>query len=72
MSKDYVPYLEIKMSLDELRAVIKSLGIGLDQLAKKIQRMGDDPRANDIVDEFVLLSSAKSEMEETMVEAMRN
>lgn len=67
-----MPYLEVKLTLEELRAVVKSLSIGADQLAKKTYRMGDDPRASDIAKEYVLLANAKAEFEEVLIEAMKD
>ena len=40
------PTLEVTLTLSELRAVVKSLAIGVDQLAKKTQRLGDGRRAD--------------------------
>ena len=65
------PRVEVSITLDELRAMTKSLSIGADQLAKKIQRLGDDKRAEGIIDEYVLLMEAKFECEEVLKEAMR-
>lgn len=61
----------MSVTLDELRAMTKSLSIGADQLAKKIQRLGDDKRAEGIIEEYVLLMEAKFECEEVLKEAMR-
>jgi hypothetical protein len=68
---DNMPTVEISLTLDELRAVTKSLSIGADQLARKVQRMGENPRANDISSEYVLLMEAKHECESVLKEAMR-
>jgi hypothetical protein len=65
------PRVEVSITLDELRAMTKSLSIGADQLAKKIQRLGDDKRAEGIIEEYVLLMEAKFECEEVLKEAMR-
>ena len=65
------PRVEVSVTLDELRAMTKSLTIGADQLAKKIQRLGDDKRAEGIIEEYVLLMEAKFECEEVLKEAMR-
>jgi len=66
-----LPTLEVSLTLDELRAVSKSLSIGADQLARKINRLGDDRRAQDIVAEYRLLMEAKLECESVLKEAMR-
>lgn len=65
------PRVEVSVTLDELRAMTKSLSIGADQLAKKIQRLGEDKRAEGIIEEYVLLMEAKFECEEVLKEAMR-
>ena len=55
------------MTLSELRAVIKSLSIGVDQLSKKQMRQGDSGRrAESVYEEYHLLLSAKSEMEDVL------
>ena len=66
-----LPTLEVSLTLDELRAVSKSLSIGADQLARKINRLGDDRRAQDIVAEYKLLMEAKMECESVLKEAMK-
>jgi len=66
-----LPYLEVQLTLDELRAVVKSLSIGTDQLARKSSRLGDDPRSKEIAREFVLLAGAKAEFEEVLLGAMK-
>lgn len=65
------PTLDVTITLTELRAVVKSLSIGSDQLAKKINRLGDDKRANDVYAEFADLMSAKKEMEEVLLAALQ-
>ncbi len=65
------PTLDVTITLTELRAVVKSLSIGVDQLAKKINRLGDDKRANDVYAEFADLMSAKKEMEEVLLAALQ-
>ena len=65
------PTLEVTITLTELRAVIKSLSIGVDQLAKKINRLSDDKRANETFTEFADLMSAKKEMEEVLLAALQ-
>lgn len=58
--------VEVLLSLSELRAVVKSLAIGVDQLAKKAMRLSDNRRAGSVHEELELLISAKSEMEEVL------
>lgn len=61
------PTLEVTLTLSELRAVIKSLSIGVDQLSKKQMRQGDSGRrATSVYEEYELLLSAKAEMEDVL------
>lgn len=69
--RNEMPMLEIALTLDELRAVTKSLSIGADQLARKINRLGEDRRAKDVLAEYSLLMDAKMECEAVLKEAMR-
>ena len=55
------------MTIQEMRAVVKSLGIGIDQLIRKTDRVSGS-RKEDILDEIVLLSNAKNIIEEAMIE----
>lgn len=64
--EQYEPQVEVLLSLSELRAVVKSLAIGVDQLAKKAIRLSDNRRADSVQTELELLISAKSEMEEVL------
>ena len=65
------PTLEVSMTLSELRAVIKSLAIGVDQLAKKIQRFAMDERVESVHTELTELLSAKHEMETVLALALQ-
>lgn len=65
------PTLEVSMTLSELRAVIKSLAIGVDQLAKKIQRFAMDERVDSVHTELTELLSAKHEMETVLALALQ-
>lgn len=60
------PVLEIQLTLTQLRVVVKSLSIGTDQLAKKIQRQGNNSRADLAYVEFKALLNAKQEMESVL------
>jgi len=64
-------YVEISLTVDQLRAITKSLSIGADQMAKKINRMHDNRRIGDIVEEYSLLLDAKMECESVLRDAMR-
>ena len=65
------PTLEVSLTLSELRAVIKSLAIGVDQLAKKIQRFAMDERINSVHTELTEILSAKHEMETVLTLALQ-
>ena len=60
------PTLEVRLTLTQLRCVVKSLSIGTDQLAKKIQRQGDNSRADSAYAEFQELLEAKQELESVL------
>jgi len=60
------PTLEVQLTLTQLRCVVKSLSIGVDQLAKKIQRQGDNKRADLAYLEFRALMDAKNEFESVL------
>ena len=60
------PVLEVQLTLTQLRVVVKSLSIGTDQLAKKIQRQGNNSRADLAYVEFKALLDAKQEMESVL------
>lgn len=60
------PVLEVQLTLTQLRCVVKSLSIGTDQLAKKIQRQGDNSRADQAYLEFQELLNAKQELESVL------
>lgn len=60
------PVLEVQLTLTQLRVVVKSLSIGTDQLAKKIQRQGNNSRADLAYAEFKALLNAKQEMESVL------
>lgn len=69
-----MPTIEVSLTLEELKAVIKSLSIGCDQLTKKIDRAdskGQTGRADETRDEFLVLMSAKHEMESVLLAAMK-
>lgn len=69
--RKHEPTLEVSMTLSELRAVVKSLAIGVDQLAKKIQRFAMDERIDSVHTELTELLSAKHEMETVLALALQ-
>lgn len=62
--------ITIELGIDELRAVVKSLSIGCDQLAKKALRLGSGKTREDVASELTLLSNAKWELESALNEAL--
>ncbi len=69
--RKHEPTLEVSLTLSELRAVIKSLAIGVDQLAKKVMRFSMDERVESVHTELTELLSAKHEMETVMALALQ-
>lgn len=69
--KSNEPTVDISLTLSELRSVVKSLSIGADQLAKKIQRLGDGHRANETWLEYNELVTAKQEMEDVLSQVLK-
>lgn len=57
----------MQFSLDELRAIVKSLSIGSDQLAKKLDRHKFTDKEREILSEYALLSRAKLQFEQELV-----
>lgn len=62
---------DVALTLSEMRAVVKSLGIGIDQLMRKTDRVTGSKR-DEILDEISMLSDAKGAIEEVMIEKIRN
>lgn len=61
----------LNLTFDELRAVIKSVSIGCDQLTKKLERVGSTKWQSDVHGELALLSSANAVLSERLVSALR-
>lgn len=66
---EYKEY-KVFMTTEQMRAVVKSLGIGIDQLVRKADRV-TGRRRDEIIEDCVLLSIAKSSIEEVMIEAIQ-
>lgn len=68
--------VEVSFSVDELRAVVKSLNIGTDQLSKKLSRFrdskGGDYHYHELCDEYQLLTSASAECQEVLATVLRS
>ena len=62
---------QIYLTASEMRAVVKSLGIGIDQLVRKADRVSGS-RRDDIIEDCVLLSQAKLSIEEVLIEAIQD
>jgi hypothetical protein len=62
---------QIYLTASEMRAVVKSLGIGIDQLVRKADRVSG-LRRDDIIEDCVLLSQAKLSIEEVLIEAIQD
>lgn len=62
--------INVELSFDELRAVIKSLSIGCDQLSKKLERLTTTRYSQDTHDELLLLMKASSKFNDAMSEAI--
>lgn len=71
MSRKNERTVEVTITLNELRAVVKSLSIGVDQLAKKLQRLTGHVISDSLYNEYIWLSGAKREMEETLQAALK-
>ena len=57
---EYKEY-KVFMTTDQMRAVVKSLGIGIDQLVRKADRV-TGRRRDEIIEDCVLLSIAKNKV----------
>ena len=64
------PTIEVSLTLSVLKATVKSLSIGCDQLAKKIDRLGDSKQGDEVAKEYMLLMHSKLEFEEALMEVM--
>jgi hypothetical protein len=70
----YNTNITVGLEYDELRAVIKSLSIGCDQLSKKLDRLSSTRYSQETQEELLLLMRATSKfndaLSETISEAM--
>lgn len=57
----------MQFSLEELRAIVKSLSIGTDQLAKKLDRIKFTDLERDILKDYAILSRAKMQFEQELI-----
>jgi hypothetical protein len=63
--------VDVTITLNELRAVVKSLSIGVDQLAKKLQRLTGHVISDSLYQEYLWLSEAKKEFESVLIETLK-
>lgn len=70
-SNEMTTTVTINLTFDELRAVIKSISIGCDQLTKKLERVGSSKWQSDVHDELSLLTSANGVMSDRLVTALK-
>jgi len=65
---------EVQFSVQELCSVVKSLGIGTDQLAKKLSRFpkGGGKHYVELCDEYETLTNALAECQSVLSEVLRS
>ena len=67
---------EVQFTIDELRSVVKSLAIGSDQVAKKLQRnekiRGGEKHYQELCDEYESLTSALAECQSVLSVVLRS
>lgn len=67
--------VEVQFSVSELRSVVKSLGIGADQLAKKLERFprgGTNTHYKELCDEYESLTGALGECQSVLSTVLRS
>ena len=69
--------VEVQFTIPELRSVVKSLGIGADQLAKKLERYGvghkgGDKHYRELCDEYESLTSGLAECQSVLSTVLRS
>lgn len=60
--------ISTQLTIDELRATIKSLSIGCDQVAKKLYRVSSTKWQDGVTEEYALLMTSKQKMETALVQ----
>ena len=63
--------VQTTLTMPELRAVIKSLSIGCDQLARKLERMSSTKYHNEVEVELGLLMEANRKFNDGFYEALQ-
>lgn len=66
--------VEVQFSVEELCSVVKSLGIGTDQLAKKLSRYpkGGGKHFTELCDEYESLTNALGECQSVLTAVLRS
>lgn len=66
--------VEVQFSVNELCSVVKSLGIGTDQLAKKLSRFpkGGGKHYDELCDEYESLTNALGECQSVLTVVLRS
>lgn len=69
--------VEVEFTVRELRTVVKSLAIGSDQLAKKLERFPKGPKGGahhyrELCDEYDSLTSALAECQSVLSTVLRS
>lgn len=62
--------ITVSLEFNELRAVIKSLSIGCDQLSKKLERLSNTKYSQDTQDELLLLMESLSRFNDALSNAI--
>ena len=60
--------VKLMLSLEEIRTILKSLSIGCDQLAKKLDRLRGTHRMSDVLNEYQMLVHTKLHFERLLTE----
>jgi len=66
----YNTNITVGLEYDELRAVIKSLSIGCDQLSKKLDRLSSTRYSQETQEELLLLMRATSKFNDALSETI--
>lgn len=66
----YNTNITVSLEFNELRAVIKSLSIGCDQLSKKLERLSSTKYSQDTQDELLLLMESLSKFNDALSSAI--
>lgn len=65
------PEITVNFPIEEMRAIIKSLSIGCEQLTKKLERVESTKWEREVREELELLMSANNRIQSAMLNAIR-